>query len=34
MKFRPILITATDTGVGKTFISYNLVYALREKGIK
>ncbi|MFN3471981.1 MAG: dethiobiotin synthase [Aquificaceae bacterium] len=34
MKFRPILITATDTGVGKTFISYNLVYALKERGIR
>ncbi len=31
---RSVLITATDTGVGKTFISYNLVYALKEKGIR
>lgn len=31
---RSLLITATDTGVGKTFISYNLAYALKEKGIK
>ncbi len=29
-----VLITATDTGVGKTFISYNLVYALKERGIR
>ena len=28
------LITGTDTGVGKTFITYNLAYALREKGVK
>lgn len=31
---RSLFITATDTGVGKTFISYNLAYALREKGVK
>ena len=31
---RAVLITATDTGVGKTFISYNLVYALKERGVK
>ncbi len=31
---RSVLITATDTGVGKTFISYNLVYALKERGVK
>ncbi len=31
---RSVLITATDTGVGKTFISYNLVYALKERGIR
>ncbi|MCS6958068.1 MAG: dethiobiotin synthase [Aquificaceae bacterium] len=31
---KAILITATDTGVGKTFISYNLVYALKERGVK
>ncbi|MFN3598901.1 MAG: dethiobiotin synthase [Aquificaceae bacterium] len=34
MFFKAILITATDTGVGKTFVSYNLAYALRERGIK
>ena len=28
------LITGTDTGVGKTFITYNLAYALKEKGVK
>jgi dethiobiotin synthetase len=31
---KSVLITATDTGVGKTFISYNLVYALKERGVK
>jgi len=31
---RGVLITATDTGVGKTFISYNLVYTLKERGIR
>jgi molybdopterin-guanine dinucleotide biosynthesis protein len=31
---RAVLITATDTGVGKTFIAYNLVYALKERGVK
>lgn len=31
---KAILITATDTGVGKTFVSYNLAYTLKEKGIK
>lgn len=31
---RSVLITATDTGVGKTFISYNIAYALKEKGVK
>ncbi len=31
---RSLFITATDTGVGKTFISYNLAYALREEGVK
>ena len=31
---KAILVTATDTGVGKTFISYNLVYALKERGVK
>ncbi len=29
-----IFITATDTNVGKTFISYNLFKALKEKDIK
>lgn len=28
-----LLITGTDTGVGKTFIAYNLAYALKERGI-
>ncbi|MGC8852271.1 MAG: dethiobiotin synthase [Hydrogenobacter sp.] len=31
---RALLITATDTGVGKTFVSYNLAYALKEAGVK
>ncbi|MCS7307591.1 MAG: dethiobiotin synthase [Aquificaceae bacterium] len=31
---KAVFITATDTGVGKTFISYNLAYALKERGIK
>ncbi len=31
---KAVLITATDTGVGKTFISYNLVYALKERGMR
>jgi dethiobiotin synthetase len=31
---KSVLITATDTGVGKTFIAYNLVYALKERGVK
>ncbi len=34
MRLRALLITATDTGVGKTFISYNLAYALKERGVK
>ncbi|MFN3599619.1 MAG: dethiobiotin synthase, partial [Aquificaceae bacterium] len=34
MSLKAILISATDTGVGKTFVSYNLAYALKEKGIK
>ncbi len=34
IKVRAVLITATDTGVGKTFISYNLLYALRERGVR
>jgi len=29
-----VLITGTDTGVGKTFIAYNLALALKEKGVK
>lgn len=28
------LITGTDTGVGKTFIAYNLALALKDRGIK
>lgn len=31
---KALLITATDTGVGKTFVSYNLAYALKERGIR
>ncbi len=29
-----VLITGTDTGVGKTFITYNLARALIDKGVK
>ncbi len=29
-----ILITGTDTGVGKTFITYNIALALRRKGVR
>ena len=29
-----LLITGTDTGVGKTFITYNLALALKERGVK
>ncbi|RLJ70418.1 dethiobiotin synthetase [Hydrogenivirga caldilitoris] len=29
-----ILVTGTDTGVGKTFITYNIARALKEKGIR
>ncbi len=28
-----LLVTGTDTGVGKTFITYNLALTLKEKGI-
>ncbi len=28
------MITGTDTNVGKTFIAYNLIYSLKEKGIR
>ncbi len=28
-----LFITGTDTGVGKTFITYNLAIALRERGV-
>lgn len=31
---KALLITGTDTGVGKTFVSYNLAYALKERGVK
>lgn len=31
---KAVFITATDTGVGKTFISYNLAYVLKERGVK
>ena len=31
---KAFLITGTDTGVGKTFVTYNLALALREKDIK
>ena len=34
MKRKSVLITATDTGVGKTFISYNIVLTLKEMGIR
>lgn len=34
MHQKAILITATDTGVGKTFVSYNLAYTLKEKGLR
>ncbi len=29
-----ILITGTDTGVGKTFITYNIALALKRKGVR
>ncbi len=29
-----LLITGTDTGIGKTFIAYNLALALKESGVK
>lgn len=28
------LVTGTDTGVGKTFITYNLALALKERGVR
>jgi len=28
------LITGTDTGVGKTFVTYNLAYTLRSAGVR
>ncbi|MDQ7081889.1 MAG: dethiobiotin synthase [Aquificota bacterium] len=31
---RSVLITGTDTGVGKTYVTYNLALALRKKGVK
>ena len=31
---KAVLITGTDTGVGKTFITYNLAKALKERGYK
>ncbi len=31
---RGILVTGTDTGVGKTFITYNIARGLRDKGVK
>lgn len=31
---RAVFVTATDTGVGKTFVSYNLALTLREMGVK
>ncbi|HIC97513.1 MAG TPA: dethiobiotin synthase [Aquificaceae bacterium] len=34
MERKAILITGTDTGVGKTFVAYNLAVALKEAGIK
>ncbi|WP_448587361.1 dethiobiotin synthase [Thermocrinis sp.] len=30
---KSVLITATDTGVGKTFLSYNLALTLKEMGV-
>ena len=30
---RKFLVTGTDTGVGKTFFTFNAVKVLREKGI-
>ena len=32
--FKSVFITATDTGVGKTTISYALAKTLIEKGLK
>lgn len=29
-----VLITGTDTGIGKSFITYNLALALRKRGVK
>ncbi len=29
-----VLITGTDTGIGKSFITYNLALALKKKGLK
>ena len=31
---KSLLITGTDTGVGKTFIAYNIVLTLKERGLK
>ncbi|MCS7171777.1 MAG: dethiobiotin synthase [Aquificaceae bacterium] len=31
---KALLITGTDTGVGKTFVSYNLAYALKERNLE
>jgi dethiobiotin synthetase len=31
---RSLLITGTDTGVGKTYVAYNLALALRRRGVR
>ncbi|MDW8237499.1 MAG: dethiobiotin synthase [Aquificaceae bacterium] len=31
---KAVLITATDTSVGKTFVCYNIALSLRQKGVK
>ncbi len=31
---RGILVTGTDTGIGKTFVTYNIARGLRAKGVK
>ncbi len=34
MELKGVLVSGTGTGIGKTFIAYNLVYTLKEKGYK
>jgi len=34
MAHRSVLITGSGTGVGKTFIDYNIAYCLKNKGLK